>query len=191
MSRGETFPLALRPLRIPEDIAVVHAWVTQPYAHYWGMQSLDCDAVARAYRTITSPARSSAHLGSHRGEPAFLVECYHPQDDIVGRFYRAEASDRGMHVLVAPAERPLPGFTRAVFFFVMDFLFSDPEARRVVVEPDARNEKIRALNRLAGFTEVTQLSLPATETNPAKAAVLSFCTREAYAEARAREERSS
>ena len=45
------------------------------------------------------------------------------------------------------------GFTRAVFGAVLDHCFADPGVRRVVVEPDARNEPIRALNRAFGFRE--------------------------------------
>ena len=30
--------LALRPLRIPEDIPVIHDWVRRDYAKYWGLQ---------------------------------------------------------------------------------------------------------------------------------------------------------
>ena len=183
--------LALRSLRIPEDIDVVHRWVTKPYAHFWGMQGLDHEGVTQAYRAITTPARASALLGHFDGLPAFVVECYHPQDDVVGRFYPAEDADRGMHLLVGPPERPVSGFTRAVFFLVMDYLFADPQVARVVVEPDVRNEKIRTLNRRAGFIEEAELPLPATDTTPEKVAVLSFCTRDRYVEARAREERSS
>jgi siderophore synthetase component len=55
------------------------------------------------------------------------------------------------------------GFTRAVFGAVLDHCFADPAVRRVVVEPDARNERIRALNRAFGFRELRTITLPTKE----------------------------
>ncbi|WP_394834180.1 GNAT family N-acetyltransferase [Pendulispora rubella] len=174
---------ALRPLRIPEDMPLVHGWVTQEYAKYWGLQGKSVDEVAAAYRDIVSPEHVHAYIGLHDGKPAFLVECYHSMHDAIGRYYDALPSDRGMHVLVAPAEKRIPDFTWHVFAVIMDFLFSDQTVTRVVVEPDARNEKIHALNRRAGFEVVRTVDLPATSVQPAKKALLSFCTRQQYAAA--------
>ena len=177
--------MSLRPLRIPHDMRVVHDWVQCDYARFWGMQGLDLQGVTDAYRQIVMPQRTNAFLGYAGEQPAFLVETYHPLDESVSLHYEAEPTDRGMHVLVAPAERRISGFTRAVFFHVMDFLFSDAAVQRVVVEPDVRNDKIRALNRLAGFVERGTIQMTATATAPAKTAMLSFCTRTAYAQAKA------
>jgi siderophore synthetase component len=58
---------------------------------------------------------------------------------------------------------------------VLAFIFADPAHRRVVVEPDVRNEAIAAKNAEAGFVvdRLIQLS--------DKRARLSFCTRAAFA----------
>ena len=42
----------------------------------------------------------------------------------------------------------------------LQFLWTDPAVRRVLVEPDVRNERIRAINRWAGFREVGEAPLP-------------------------------
>ena len=83
--------------------------------------------------------------------------------------------DLGMHVLVAPPETPRPGFTRPVFRTVMALCFQDDSVRRVVVEPDVRNDRIARLNAAAGFVVARHIMLPT------KTAALSFCTREAFA----------
>jgi siderophore synthetase component len=163
---------SLRALRIPEDIPTVHAWVSQEYARYWGLNGQSQELVAAAYLEIARNA--DVYLGFHQGEPAFLVECYDPSRDPVSKHYRVQRGDRGMHVLVAPPVVRVPDFTWAVFSAVMDFLFSDPEAQRVVVEPDIRNAKIHALNRRAGFRYQRVIELAS------KTAHLAFCTREQY-----------
>ena len=42
----------------------------------------------------------------------------------------------------------------------MQECFSDPSVRRVVVEPDARNDKIAALNAAVGFVVARAVELP-------------------------------
>ena len=67
-----------------------------------------------------------------------------------------------MHVLVAPPP-DAPGRTgspRAVMRAVMEFVFADPRARRVVVEPDERNEAIARKNAEVGFVEHAASSSP-------------------------------
>lgn len=170
----------LRPLRMSEDIAVIHDWVSREYATYWGMVGHSLEQVEAGYVEICRHAQ--VFLGFHNDEPAFLLECYDPAMDPVGKHYATQPGDRGMHVLVAPAERRVAGFTWTVFAVVMDFLFSDPAVRRVVVEPDVRNEKIHALNKRAGFEYQKIIELPK------KTAYLAFCTRDRYAAALEKED---
>lgn len=173
--------LWLRPLRLPEDLTVVHAWVSRSYASYWGLVGRSLEQVREAYLEIGKHA--TVYLGFRGEAPAFLVERYAPATHEVGQHYEVETGDQGMHLLVAPPDMPLPGFTWAVFKTVMDFLFVDPAVHRVVVEPDVRNEKIRALNRRAGFREQRVLALSN------KTAQLAFCTRQQYRAALTLQER--
>jgi RimJ/RimL family protein N-acetyltransferase len=174
--------LALRPLILATDIRHVHDWVTREYAVYWQMAGFSLAQVESAYRIIEQDEHANAFLGLHDGAPAFLVESYDALHHAIAAHYPALAGDRGMHVLVGPPQRRIAGFTWQVFRTLMDFLFDDPAVRRVVVEPDARNEKIHALNRRAGFQYQGIVALPT------KRAHLALCTREQYRAALAREE---
>ena len=171
----------LEPLELPRDLALVHGWVTHPKSEFWMMQDASLQDVATEYGQILEHPHHDAWLGRVGRRPAFLAETYDPaRADAVGLAGLPElrAGDLGMHVLVAPTDHPVPGFTRAVFRAVMDHCFADPAVRRVVVEPDVRNDRIAALNKEAGFVLERVISLPGKE------AALSFCTRAAYLEAR-------
>jgi hypothetical protein len=86
----------------------------------------------------------------------------------------------GMHLLVAPpSDAPVPGYTTSVMDAVLDRLFAKPGVERIVVEPDARNTKIHALNARLGFQPAGVVTLPD------KDALLSFCSRTEYLAARA------
>lgn len=170
-----TFGLRLLDPRY--DSGVLHRWVTQPHARFWGMQSHSQKAVADFYRDLLEQHPRGAYLGLYRDRPAFLLERYQALHDPVGACYPARQDDFGMHILVAPPQQALSGFTWAIFQTIVEFMFSDPQVARIVVEPDVRNEKIHRLNKRAGFAYQHQIALPN------KTAWLAFCTREQYAAA--------
>lgn len=178
-----TAVLTLEPLgveEVDEHAARLHAWVTHPRSAFWMMQEADLDDVVREYAAIAAHPHHDAWLGRVGGEPAFLAETYDPRlapEVGLADLPEVRAGDLGMHVLVAPPEPgrgPQPGFTRRVFAAVLAHCFADPAVRRVVVEPDVRNERIARLNEEAGFVVARVLDLPG------KRAALSFCTRSAW-----------
>jgi hypothetical protein len=165
---------ALRPLDPASEAALVHRWVTSPHAGFWNMADKTLDEIEAFYSGLMASGHATAELGLHDGRPAFLTELYDPAHDQLGRHYGPAPGDRGMHVLVAPAETRVPGFTLAVMRTVMARLFSDPSVVRVVVEPDIRNDKIHVLNRKVGFVYDRPVRFRE------KTAHLAFCTRKGF-----------
>ncbi|WP_066287581.1 GNAT family N-acetyltransferase [Arthrobacter sp. B6] len=163
------------------DAPLLHSWVTQPYASFWGMLSSTIDGVVEEYSKIQSSGHHHALLGlDYRGAPAFLMEEYRPSASPLAAVYPVQEGDIGMHLLVAPPSGdPKPGYTATVMDAVLDRLFQKPGVERVVVEPDARNTKIHMLNERLGFQPAGAVTLPDKE------ALLSFCTRQDYLNARA------
>lgn len=162
----------LRPIDMENDIKLIHNWVNRDYAVYWEMNGFSEEEVKNTYYNILE--KTQVYMGIFNGEIAFLLECYDPQNDIVGKYYQSQKGDKGMHILVAPSEKPIPNFTWSIFTVILDFIFSDAKSQRIVVEPDARNHKIHLLNKRAGFVFQHVLELPH------KKAHLEFCTREDY-----------
>ncbi|GAA1742650.1 GNAT family N-acetyltransferase [Aeromicrobium alkaliterrae] len=169
------------PLDLDRHLELLHAWVTHPRSVYWEMQGASVDDVRAEYAKIAADPHHHALIGTVDGTPAFLMEHYDPaHSELAGHLVHTEGYV-GMHVLVAPpadGAEPVPGFTDVVFAAVMQHLFDDPDVTRVVVEPDARNEAIRAKNVAAGFVELGEVALST------KTAMLSTCGREAFAASR-------
>jgi hypothetical protein len=166
--------LTIEPLDVDAHIGLLHEWVTHPRSAFWGMLGATVAEVAAEYSRIAGDPGHHAHLGRADGVPQFLVETYDPHHSELRGLPQLADGDLGMHLLVAPVEVRRTGFTREVFRAVMAFCFDD-SVRRVVVEPDVRNEKIARLNAAAGFVVAHHVALPT------KTAALSFCTREAFA----------
>jgi len=159
------------------DVPLLHDWVNRPYAQYWMLQNTTVDDVRAAYARILASSHIQVFMAYLNGQPAFLLEVYDPSQDSLRDYYKAETGDYGMHILVAPTDKPVRRFTRHVFTVILDFIFSQFKAQRIVVEPDIRNEKIHRLNRNAGFEYQDIITLPH------KTAHLAFCTPTSHAEA--------
>ncbi len=184
-SLPEIGSFALRPLDLERDIPILTDWVNRDYAHYWGMQDNTEQQVREFYQDLESRHPGSVFIGIYQEQPAFLLECYRAQDDLIGKYYPSHPDDMGMHILVAPPQEKIRHFTWGIFQTIMAFIFSDPAVARIVVEPDIRNEKIHKLNLRAGFVYQKALVLPH------KTAKLAFCTREQHQIALQREHQAT
>lgn len=176
--------IVLEPLDVDRHAPLLHAWVTHPRSVFWMMQGASVDDVRREYADIVASPHHHAWLGrvgpGDRALPSFLAETYDPAHSPLVGHHDTQPGDLGMHVLVAPTDTPVHGFTAAVFAAVVRHCFTLPghdgvTTRRVVVEPDARNTAIHDLNARAGFVAEREIDLPD------KRALLSTCTAEGFA----------
>ncbi|MGX5771357.1 GNAT family N-acetyltransferase [Microbacterium trichothecenolyticum] len=162
------------------DARVLQRWLADPHAAFWGMGGLSADEVREYLAGVVADPDQDAWLGLVDAVPTFFAETYDPAQVLLRGIHDPLPGDLGMHVLIAPPEgEPRHGLTDAVFATVMAWCFDGLGARRVVVEPDARNLRIRRKNVRAGFTELREVSIDEGERT--KTAVLSVCTRDDYA----------
>jgi siderophore synthetase component len=173
--------VAIRPLDVDRDTARVHEWLSHPRAHYWMMTDLD-EAGVRAYlEGIRDSAEEAGWVGSVDGTDCFYVETYIPDSLIPQNVLATGPGDIGMHLLVAPpAGRAMHGLTDRIMAEVIDFCLRPADqggrgGRRVVVEPDARNDAIIEKNWAAGFSPVREARILMGEAE--KRALVSVCTR--------------
>jgi len=157
-----------------KDCSLIHEWVTKPYAKFWGLLDSSVEDVLALYEDIDLSDSKHAYIGMFNGSPAFVLETYNPKCHEISDHYEFVDGDLGMHVLIAPCDRKVSGFTRQVFSYVMEFLFNGENVSRVVVEPDIRNSKIHTLNKEFGFFHAKKIRLSDKES------FLGFCTYEQY-----------
>jgi penicillin amidase len=170
--------LRLDPVDPAADAGLIHGWVTQDRARFWMMQDHTEDEVREVYSWIDEQPTHHAWIARLDGEPVSLFQDYQPAAEEVGDHVDVQPGDLGLHFMMAPPSPAVPGFTGHLMWFLLDFAFADPAVRRILVEPDVRNEKSVALVRRLGMElgPVVQLS-----TKPAQ---LAYLTREQYAVAR-------
>lgn len=166
--------LVLDPLDPARDAGLIHGWVVEDRARFWMMGDHTAEEVREVYTWIDEQPTHHAWLVRQDGEPVALFQDYLPTAEEVGDHFDVRPGDLGVHVMLAPASTAQPGFTGAVVSFLLASVFADPGVQRVVVEPDARNDKAVALVGRLGFElgPVVDLS-----TKPAQ---LAFLTRDRY-----------
>ncbi|MEU7608363.1 GNAT family N-acetyltransferase [Micromonospora sp. NPDC049204] len=169
---GELSLLAVDPDR---HAALLHDWVTRPRNSFWGMGSHTLDEVRDIYAFVDSLPTHHAYLITVDVEPVGLFQTYQPEADPVGERYRVQPGDIGMHLLLSPDRRIVRGLTNAVGPALARFLFRDPAAQRIVVEPDVRNHLALRRLEIEGFTFDSEIDMPD------KRAQLAFLTRDRFA----------
>ncbi|MFI1075661.1 GNAT family N-acetyltransferase [Streptomyces puniciscabiei] len=152
----------IRPLDPASDADVVHGWVSEERAVFWGMRGLTRDQVAGIYAHMAGLDAHHAHLVTKDGVPAALFQTYEPAADRVGECYDVRPGDLGVHVLLAPAGSggPRPGWTSALLTVLTTYALRTLDRRRLVVDPDVRNTGAIARFERQGFVRGPAVVLP-------------------------------
>ncbi|MET7679548.1 GNAT family N-acetyltransferase [Streptomyces sp. NPDC005423] len=172
------------PLDPEADADVIHGWVSEQRALFWGMNGLTRDQVTEIYAHMDTLATHHAYLAVRDGDPVALLQTYDPAADRVGDCYDVRPGDVGMHLLLAP---PGPagarsGWSSALLGVFVSYLLLGLGRSRIVVDPDVRNEKAIARFRREGFVTGPAVVLPEVDLPdvwlPEKHAQLAFLARE-------------
>ncbi|WP_367322100.1 GNAT family N-acetyltransferase [Streptomyces sp. HUAS ZL42] len=175
--------VSIRPLDARSDAEVVHGWVSEERAVFWGMNGLTRDQVAEIYAHMDTLDTHHAFLVLKDGEPVALLQTYEPEADRVGECYEIEVGDIGVHLLLAPAgpRGARPGWTAALLDALASYVLLGLDRRRIVVDPDVRNEKAVARFLRQGFEAGEVITLPEIDLPdvylPEKKAQLAFLRR--------------
>ncbi|MYW70110.1 GNAT family N-acetyltransferase [Streptomyces sp. SID8379] len=166
------------------DAEVVHGWVSEERAVFWGMTGLTRDQVADVYAHMDALDTHHAYLALKDGAPVALLQTYEPEADRVSECYSVEPGDIGVHLLLAPAgpEGTRSGWTAALTQTLIRYILLRPDRARIVVDPDVRNEKAVQRFLRQGFTAGPEVVLPEVDLPevylPEKKAQLAFLRRE-------------
>ncbi|MFE0804399.1 GNAT family N-acetyltransferase [Streptomyces sp. NPDC058812] len=172
------------PLDAAADAGVIHRWVSEERAAFWGMNGLTRDQVAGVYAHMGTLDTHHAFLVVKDGEPVALLQTYDPEADRVSECYDVEPGDIGLHLLLAPAgtEGARPGWTAALAGSLMAYVLLGLDRQRIVVDPDVGNEKAITRFLRQGFTAGPAVVLPEIDLPdvylPEKKAQLAFLRRE-------------
>ncbi|MFK0042673.1 GNAT family N-acetyltransferase [Streptomyces sp. NPDC090741] len=171
--------VTLTPVDPAADAALIHSWVSEERARFWGMREASRELVREIYEDVDRRTTHHAFLARRDGEPVGLFQTYDCAEDRISECYEVLPGDTGVHLMIGPArggsER---GFSAGLIGAFLSYVLSDGTTRRIVAEPDARNEKAIARLARSGFelgpeVELPEIDLPEVYL-PAKRARLVF-----------------
>lgn len=150
--------LIIKPLCLDRDIPIIHRWVNEPYAHkYWQMQG-GIDELYAHYEKFLDSGVGYSLMFSLKDKPVAQIDFYDVTADEIRDLYDAMPGDHGIHVLMAPYEKPVPRLSANVVITCLSFLFT-LSIDRIIGEPDAENERANELVKRVGFRFVKQVQM--------------------------------
>lgn len=152
--------LTLTPVDPVADLDLIHAWVTQDRARFWGMTEHTRAEVGEVYAYLDTLTTHHAYLARDGETPVAIFQTYQPEADPLGEHYDVRAGDLGVHLFMAPTDTPVAGFSQQLVARLLAAVFADPSVLRLVVEPDIDNAKSVALLGRAGFEWDSVIDLP-------------------------------
>lgn len=168
--------IGFREVSPSRDLGRLHTWLNSEHVlPYWQQD----DPLPQVRDTIEDRAANddqTLYLGYLDHTPMSYWESYWAARDRIGEYYDAEPADQGTHLLIGPPEYLGRGYATPLLKAMTAFQFQHPETRRIVTEPDARNERaIRAFEN-CGFEPQREVELPD------KTGLLMFCRRSTFEE---------
>ncbi|MHC6629960.1 GNAT family N-acetyltransferase [Streptomyces globosus] len=161
------------------DAGLIHRWVSEERARFWGMAGADLELVREVYEDLDRRDTHHAFLALLDGVPAALFQSYDCAADRVSECYPVRPGDVGVHLFIGPpCGPPRPGHTAALLGAFLSYLCGLPGTRRLVADPDPANRKAVARLERAGFVRGPEVGLPEIDLPevriPAKRARLLF-----------------
>ncbi|MET8503948.1 GNAT family N-acetyltransferase [Streptomyces sp. NPDC004787] len=162
------------------DAPLIHAWVNEERARFWGMHGTTIEQVREIYAHLDALTTHHGFLVRRDDEPVAVFQTYDPEADRISECYEARPGDIGVHLFLAPTAAPEPRFTESLLTVLVDFALTGRS--RIVGEPDAANEKVLARLARTGFELGPEVVLPEVDLPevflPEKRARLAFYTRD-------------
>ncbi|MBW5481796.1 GNAT family N-acetyltransferase [Streptomyces bambusae] len=172
--------ITITPVDPAADSALIHSWVVQERARFWGMAEASRELVQEIYEDVDRRDTHHAFLARRDGHPVALFQTYDCAEDRVSECYEVRPGDVGVHLLIGPTAdgTPEPGFSGTLVNTFLAYVTTLPGTHRIVAEPDASNAKAIARLERTGFTLGPEIDLPEIDLPevhlPAKRARLAF-----------------
>ncbi|GHC26737.1 N(6)-hydroxylysine O-acetyltransferase [Kushneria pakistanensis] len=147
--------LTLRVCEHERDFERLYTWMHhERVARFWQQNKSRAELGDWLAERLAEPHRLSL-IGEFDGEAFGYFELYWTPEDVLGDYYDWQAFDRGLHVLVGEENFRGARFVDAWLTGLEHYAYlSEPRTERVVLEPDAGNERIfRHLERLGLFSK--------------------------------------
>jgi RimJ/RimL family protein N-acetyltransferase len=149
----------LCPVKPDKDLDLIHGWMNDPaVARYWGLDGgVERTADHLAEQRVLP--YTEAYVARLAGRPIGYWELYRAAEDRLAVHYPARPGDLGVRLLIGRPDARGLGLGTLLLTALCDSVQRQPEACRVVAEPDERDHASVRAFIAAGFVPSRTLTL--------------------------------
>lgn len=153
--------LSFRLANVEQDAERFTRWMNTPRVNaFWEMAGPQAEQEAYLRRQLDS-AYCYPLIGSFDDEPFGYFEIYWAPEDRIGRHYRWQPFDRGLHMLVGEERWRGAHHIRSWLRGLTHYLWLDePRTARIVAEPRFDNQRLFRHLPVAGYETVKEFDFP-------------------------------
>ncbi|WP_128895940.1 GNAT family N-acetyltransferase [Longirhabdus pacifica] len=166
--------ISFREVVFEDDVDLLHKWHRQQHVVPFWRLNISRDDYERHLTAFLQDEHQTLYMGALDGIPMSYWEAYWAKDDIIADYYDVEDGDQGIHLLIGPPSYLGKGLALPLLKAMVSFQFQHQNTKKVVAEPDIRNEKMIHVFERCGFERIKPIQLPDKE------AMLMFCERDRF-----------
>lgn len=153
--------LSLRVADVARDAEHFTAWMNSPRVNaFWEMAGPQAEQEAYLRKQLDS-SYCYPLIGSFDDQPFGYFEIYWAAEDRIGRHYRWQPFDRGLHMLVGEEQWRGAQYIRSWLRGLSHYLYLDePRTTRIVAEPRYDNQRLFRHLPVAGFSTLKEFDFP-------------------------------
>lgn len=166
--------ITFRYVTFEKDFDRLHGWMNQEHViPFWNLDKPRAEYASHLKHFL---AKKHQHLliGEIDGQPMSYWEWYMVSEDLIRHYYDYEKGDQGIHLLIGEKDYLGKGFIYPLMLRLMKRMFEVSETKRIMAEPDIRNEKMIHVFEKCGFRQLKTVDLPD------KTAMLLYCQQDVF-----------
>lgn len=144
-------PYSVRLVDAAADAEMVSEWMNRPHLVEAWEYPWPPDRWQRYLQAQLDGEYSRPFIGSFRGQPFVYVELYRAAKDSIAPRYDADPYDIGLHAAIAEMRFVNRGIAPIMLPRLVASIFElEPRCRRIMFDPDHRNDGARSVCEYAG-----------------------------------------
>ncbi|WP_347550073.1 GNAT family N-acetyltransferase [Pseudalkalibacillus hwajinpoensis] len=156
------------------DIEVIHKWMNEEHVHPFWHLNLPIEPFRNHLRKALNDPHHTLYLGLVNNIPISYWEAYWVKGDITEEMYESIPYDQGIHLLIGEKNYLGKGLSLPLLHAMVAFQFEEKRTKRIIAEPDIRNEKMIHVFEKCGFASIKPIELPD------KTGLLMICDRDQF-----------
>lgn len=152
--------LSLYKVKLELDFKRLYSWMHEEHvAKFWQLNK-SYDHLYKHFEEQLNNPNQELFMLSINGNLVAYGEVYNACSDRIAEFYSCLTGDYGIHLLIGDTKSIGQGYSSLIIRGLSDYLFSQYNASRVLVEPSSAVKQLTSLERRLGFSNLGSINLP-------------------------------